>query len=47
MQNEREDRTEIERIRKEPIDRFLKSYVVFIDDHTGKEDIFFDLIERK
>jgi hemerythrin-like domain-containing protein len=47
MQNEREYRTEIERRRKEPIARFLKSYVVFIDDHTGKEDIFFDLIERK
>jgi hemerythrin-like domain-containing protein len=33
--------------KKEPVARFLKSYVVFIDDHTGKEDIFFDLIERK
>jgi hemerythrin-like domain-containing protein len=31
----------------EPIARFLKSYSVFITDHTGKEDIFFDLIEEK
>ncbi|HKU83138.1 MAG TPA: hemerythrin domain-containing protein, partial [Candidatus Nitrosocosmicus sp.] len=31
----------------EPIARFLKSYAVFIDDHTGKEDKFFDLIESK
>ena len=30
---------------KEPVARFLKSYVVFIDDHTGKEDKFFELIE--
>ena len=30
---------------KEPVARFLKSYAVFIDDHTGKEDKFFDLIE--
>jgi hemerythrin-like domain-containing protein len=32
---------------KEPVARFLKSYAVFIADHTEKEDIFFDLIERK
>jgi hemerythrin-like domain-containing protein len=31
----------------EPIARFLKSYAVFIDDHTGKEDKFFDLIMSK
>lgn len=31
----------------EPIARFLKSYAVFIDDHTGKEDKFFDLIESR
>lgn len=31
----------------EPIARFLKSYAVFIDDHTGKEDKFFNLIESK
>jgi len=30
---------------KEPVARFLKSYAVFIDDHTGKEDKFFELIE--
>ncbi|MDF0682154.1 MAG: hypothetical protein P0116_14440 [Candidatus Nitrosocosmicus sp.] len=29
----------------EPVARFLKSYVVFIDDHTGKEDKFFELVE--
>lgn len=28
----------------EPIARFLKSYAVYIDDHTGKEDRFFDLV---
>jgi hemerythrin-like domain-containing protein len=32
---------------KEPVARFLKSYAVFITDHTGKEDKFFDLIEEK
>jgi hemerythrin-like domain-containing protein len=32
---------------KEPVARFLKSYAVFISDHTGKEDKFFDLIEEK
>src|SRR6185437_9665868 len=31
----------------EPVARFLKSYAVFIEDHTGKEDIFFDLIDKK
>jgi hemerythrin-like domain-containing protein len=31
---------------KEPTARFLKSYAVFIADHTGKEDKFFDLIQR-
>lgn len=30
----------------EPLARFLKSYSVFITDHTGKEDIFFNLIEE-
>ncbi|MDN5847272.1 MAG: hypothetical protein L0H53_13480 [Candidatus Nitrosocosmicus sp.] len=29
---------------KEPVARYLKSYAVFIDDHTGKEDKFFELI---
>jgi hemerythrin-like domain-containing protein len=32
---------------KEPTARFLKSYAVFITDHTGKEDEFFDLIQQK
>ncbi len=32
---------------REPVARFLKSYAVFITDHTGKEDSFFDLIEEK
>lgn len=31
----------------EPLARFLKSYSVFITDHTGKEDKFFDMIEEK
>ncbi|MGE5634814.1 MAG: hemerythrin domain-containing protein [Deltaproteobacteria bacterium] len=31
----------------EPVARFLKSYAVFIDDHTGKEDKFFDLVEER
>ncbi len=41
-----QDRTEM-KIKKEPVARFLKSYAVFIDDHCGKEDIFFELVERK
>ena len=32
---------------KEPVARFLKSYAIFITDHTGKEDKFFDLIGEK
>ena len=32
---------------QEPIARFLKSYAVFIDDHTGEEDKFFDIVEEK
>jgi len=32
---------------REPVARFLKSYAVFITDHTEKEDIFFDLVEEK
>ncbi|MGD1834955.1 MAG: hemerythrin domain-containing protein [Nitrososphaeraceae archaeon] len=31
---------------KEPVARFLKSYSVYITDHTGKEDNFFSLIEK-
>lgn len=30
----------------EPIARFLKTYAIFIEDHTGKEDKFFDRIEE-
>lgn len=32
---------------REPVARFLKSYSVFITDHTGKEDAFFNLIQDK
>lgn len=31
----------------EPVARFLKSYSIFIDDHTGKEDKFFDLVNER
>jgi len=31
---------------KEPTARFLKSYAVFIADHTEKEDKFFDLVQQ-
>ena len=32
---------------KEPVARFLKSYSLFVFDHTGKEDIFFKKILEK
>ena len=32
---------------REPVARFLKSYAVFVTDHTGKEDKFFDLVEER
>lgn len=32
---------------KEPVARFLKSYAVFITDHTAKEDTFFDIVQNK
>jgi hemerythrin-like domain-containing protein len=32
---------------REPVARFLKSYAVFITDHTGKEDSFFELVEER
>jgi hemerythrin-like domain-containing protein len=32
---------------KEPVARFLKSYAVFVFDHTGKEDTFFQKIQEK
>ena len=31
----------------EPIARFLKTYAIFITDHTKKEDDFFDLIDER
>ena len=31
---------------REPVARFLQSYAIFIADHTGKEDKFFDLVEE-
>jgi hemerythrin-like domain-containing protein len=31
----------------EPVARFLKAYAVFLDDHIGKEDKFFDMVEQK
>jgi hemerythrin-like domain-containing protein len=31
---------------REPVARFLKSYAVFIFDHTGKEDKFFDQLDE-
>ena len=31
---------------REPVARFLKSYAVFISDHTAKEDKFFDLVDE-
>lgn len=32
---------------KEPVARFLKSYAVFVSDHTGKEDTFFKTIQQE
>lgn len=32
---------------KEPVVRFLKSYAVFVFDHTGKEDTFFQKIQEQ
>ena len=32
---------------KEPVARFLKSYAIFVSDHTTKEDIFFKTIQAK
>ena len=32
---------------KEPVARFLKSYAVFVSDHTGKEDVFFESVQEK
>ena len=32
---------------KEPVARFLKSYAIFVSDHTAKEDTFFKTIQEK
>ena len=32
---------------KEPVARFLKSYAIFVSDHTAKEDMFFKSIQEK
>jgi hemerythrin-like domain-containing protein len=32
---------------KEPVARFLKSYAIFVSDHTAKEDTFFKIIQEK
>jgi hemerythrin-like domain-containing protein len=32
---------------REPIARFLKSYAIFVSDHTAKEDTFFKAIQEK
>ena len=37
----------VENSNKEPIARFLKSYAIFVSDHTAKEDIFFKTIQEK
>lgn len=31
---------------REPVARFLRTYAIYITDHTGKEDRFFDMIEE-
>ena len=32
---------------KEPVARFLRSYAIFVSDHTAKEDTFFKTIQEK
>ena len=32
---------------KEPVARFLKSYAIFVSDHTAKEDTFFKTIQER
>ena len=46
--NIKEAKNDEEQMKKlvEPIARFLMAYAIFIDDHTGKEDKFFDSIEE-
>ncbi len=31
---------------REPVARFLKTYAIYVTDHTGKEDRFFDMVEE-
>lgn len=31
---------------REPVARFLKTYAIYVTDHTGKEDGFFDMVEE-
>lgn len=31
---------------REPVARFLKTYAIYVTDHTGKEDRFFDTVEE-
>lgn len=31
---------------REPVARFLKTYAIYVTDHTGKEDMFFDMVEE-
>ena len=44
--NESSQDEEQKRTLLEPIARFLKTYAIFIEDHTSKEDKFFDSIEE-
>ena len=32
---------------REPVARFLKTYAAYVDDHTAKEDRFFDMAEKE
>lgn len=31
---------------REPVARFLKTYAIYVTDHTGKEDRFFDMVQE-
>lgn len=31
---------------RKPVARFLKTYAIYVTDHTGKEDRFFDMIDE-
>jgi hemerythrin-like domain-containing protein len=43
----KEDRLKWNDKDREPVARFLKSYAIFVSDHTGKEDLFFKTINEK